>query len=92
MKQNKQVSEQARPLQLPHDVLCELIGQFQMSVNDENDVYLAEQLASNSYDDVDSALSAIRSQIVNPGLVKKFMKTKAEILKEPFFSPYLKQA
>ena len=71
---------------LPHDVLCELIGNFTLKGSEEQQVQIAEQLASTTYEDLNSAIDAIEEFC--PRL--KFKYQKDRVCKSPFFNKYLK--
>lgn len=72
--------------QLPHHILTELLGQFSFSRNMERDVEIAENIATNTFSDVEDALTTIRGH--GAKITQKQLK---EIKENPYFKPYLRE-
>lgn len=74
--------------QLPHEILTEFLGQFTLLGNEEAQVKIAEQIASNTYKDLDDLAETIKSYAPK----NRFRRELIEVKGSAFFKDYWKTA
>jgi len=70
--------------QLPHYILLEFLGQFTLLGNEEAQVKIAEEIASNTYNDLDDLADTIKGYAPK----NKFKRQLIEVKSSEFFKPY----
>lgn len=75
------------PNYIPIDLVLELIGQFEFT-GGEQDVDIAEQIASNSYSTIEDCLQTIKGCITKKAALRRFDKDVAELKTNPYFKQY----
>ncbi len=76
---------------LPHDIVLEAIGQCDFTGREE-DVNIAETIASNTYDSMESLLSTMDGYVLGPKRQKAWEKAKVQMKDNPYFKPHFKTA
>lgn len=90
-KAAQQITTRKKRTFIPHDVVCELLGQFSFSKNQNKDVQIAEQIASNSYSSMESLLDTIKGEITVKSQLAIFDKDVEQLKKSSFFGKYFTQ-
>lgn len=76
---------------LPQDVVCEFLGGISFSRNSEHDVKIAEDIASNTYTDMEDLIRTAHGMIEQtPKKERDFQKHVAGVRKSPFYKKYFK--
>lgn len=70
--------------QIPHHIVTEAIGNFTLKGSEENQVYIAEQIASNTYSSMEDLCSTIEGYAPKT----RFKKELKEVKESQFFKPY----
>ena len=76
---------------IPTDIVLEAIGCCRFKGNEEEDIQIAENLASNQYESMESLLSTMDGFVQQGKLQKNWAKEKTSIEENPFFRPYYKK-
>lgn len=75
---------------IPHDIVTEAIGQCDFTGKDE-DIEIAEQIASNSYTSMEDLISTMDAYVLGPKRKKAWDKTKEQMKTSPYFKTHFKQ-
>ena len=73
---------------LPHDIVCEFMGGVEFQGNDEVQVELADQIASQRYSSMESLIQTVEGYAKSKRAFKKFVE---ECRKGDFFGKYFKK-
>lgn len=75
---------------VPHHIITEAIGQFRFSRVEEEDIQIAEQLASTEYPDMETFLSAAQAEVQGGKNMGLFLKESRQMPNNPYFKEYFK--
>lgn len=81
-------TQKANKTQLPMDVVTEFIGQCQFSQDGENDMAIAETIASVEYASMDDLISICEGYAETAKFRKDTVKAGKEARNNPFFAAY----
>ncbi len=75
---------------LPPEIVSEFLGGISFSRNSERDVQIAEDIASNVYNDLDDLINTCHGMIEQtPKKEKDFQAHVKAVKKSPFYQKYL---
>ncbi len=77
---------------LPHYLVLELMGQASFSRREEEDISIAEAIASNTYYSLEDLVDTIKGYIQVAKYKKDFEKSIAQLNQNPFWAEHLDNA
>jgi hypothetical protein len=73
---------------IPQHIVTEFLGNIQLAGNQERQIYVSEQLASNTYSSMEDLIEVSREYAKNQ---RTYKKETQDMKESPFFKPYFKK-